>query len=111
MFITKSSARAGATSSGPCCRPQALTTSVRQTSPLAARLIQKEISSGTVRIEAGITTTAAARARRQLRQPGCHQGASGGLSVAIVVMPGPFGSLRARPRPAAKGGRGRQPRF
>ena len=70
MFITNSRPIAGATSSPPRWRPQALTTAVSATSATAASATQKAAPSGRASTAAGIAITATSSARRQFDQPG-----------------------------------------
>ena len=73
MFITNSSARAGATSSGPLCLPQAFTTAVKATSATAARLTQNAMSRGRTKTDPGTMTSAANSGGRQFDHDGFSQ--------------------------------------
>ena len=113
MFITNNSVIAGATSSGPLCRPQALNTTVKATTPTAMKLIQNAAPSGSAKIEPGMSTMAAMRARRQLAGVGIHQvaatgGPVGSSAVISLQLSGPG---RAIPGEEGRGPHGSPPGF
>src|SRR3712207_2376525 len=99
MFIRNRSASAGATSSPPACRPQALATAANATNAAAANETQNAAPGGSASTASGMTTAATSTARRQLVGSGLSRPCRGriGLTATDMRPRGPRGRLLDEP--------------